>query len=292
MNRLLQSPLALLLGTGAMLGLNLPLGKQAHEAGIDPFLWAGMIALVPGLVLALVSASQGAAWRIKGLLPFCLVSGIAAYVIPNAIIFLAIPHIGSGLAGLMYALSPVGTAALSILFAVRPPSRGLLLAVALGLAGTVMIIAGRQSLALPSAAQWLLVALLAPVSLAVGNVFRTAFWPKGASPTVLAAASNLLAAPLLLAAAFWHGPGISLQPFAAAPWLAVAQCVASTLMFSLFFRLQWVGGPTYLSQIGYVAAAMSLGAGVLFLGEHYPPLVWAGAAAIGLGFVATSLSSS
>ena len=51
-------------------------------------------------------------------------------------------------------------------------------------------------------------------------------------------------------------------------------------MIMMFFRLQQIGGPTYLSQIGYVAAAVGLVVGVVWFKETYPPLVWAGAAAI------------
>ena len=61
-----------------------------------------------------------------------------------------------------------------------------------------------------------------------------------------------------------------------------AQLAASTVMYLTFFRLQAVGGPTYLSQIGYVAAAVGVGVGVAFLGERYPPLVWAGIAVVAL----------
>jgi drug/metabolite transporter (DMT)-like permease len=66
------------------------------------------------------------------------------------------------------------------------------------------------------------------------------------------------------------------------------QVLVSLTQFLVFFRLQWVGGPTYLSQIGYVAAAVGLAAGVVFLGEIYPPLVWAGAATIALGIVVSN----
>ena len=59
-------------------------------------------------------------------------------------------------------------------------------------------------------------------------------------------------------------------------------------MFAFFFRLQAVGGPVYLSQIGYVAAAIGLVAGVLFLGERYQLLTWAGAAVIIAGVVMTT----
>jgi drug/metabolite transporter (DMT)-like permease len=51
-----------------------------------------------------------------------------------------------------------------------------------------------------------------------------------------------------------------------------------------------VGGPTYLSQIGYVAAAMSVGIGIAFLGERYPPMVWAGVAVVALGIALTTLA--
>jgi drug/metabolite transporter (DMT)-like permease len=62
-----------------------------------------------------------------------------------------------------------------------------------------------------------------------------------------------------------------------------AQFTAATVMYLTFFRLQAVGGPTYLSQIGYVAAAVGVGVGVTLLGERYPPMVWAGIAVVAAG---------
>ena len=59
-------------------------------------------------------------------------------------------------------------------------------------------------------------------------------------------------------------------------------------MFAFFFRLQAVGGPVYLSQIGYVAAALGLVAGNLFLGERYQLATWTGAAVIMLGVAMTT----
>ncbi len=79
-----------------------------------------------------------------------------------------------------------------------------------------------------------------------------------------------------------------IETLAFAPWAAVAQSIASAGMFALFFRLQAVGGPVYLSQIGYVAAALGLISGTLFLGEHYPPLTWIGAFVICVGVAMTT----
>ncbi len=61
-------------------------------------------------------------------------------------------------------------------------------------------------------------------------------------------------------------------------------------MFLMFFRLQQEGGPTYLSQIGYVAAAVGAGIGVGVLGESYPAGVWAGVAIVAAGIGLTTLA--
>ena len=47
MNRLLATPLFLLMGTGIGLGLLAPLGTLANRGGFNPFLWISMIMLVP-----------------------------------------------------------------------------------------------------------------------------------------------------------------------------------------------------------------------------------------------------
>ncbi len=49
--------------------------------------------------------------------------------------------------------------------------------------------------------------------------------------------------------------------------------------------LQSVGGPTYLSQIGYVAAAVALLCGTLVFSERYSLLTWFGAAVIVVAIV-------
>jgi hypothetical protein len=48
---LLQTPAALLLITGTLIGLNFPLGKIAGEAGVSPMIWALLISFGATLVL-------------------------------------------------------------------------------------------------------------------------------------------------------------------------------------------------------------------------------------------------
>ncbi len=278
-----NNPLFLLLSTGFLLGLYLPIGKHVGAAGINPVLWALVISTVPELILWFSSGGLR-----RSHIDFGLVAGLTAYVIPNTLSFAAIPHVGAGYVGLMYAVSPVFTAIFSIIFNIRPPDRQLLASVALGFSGALLILFNRQKLQLGAETIWPLLAFAIPLSLALGNVWRTARWPAGATPVEVGAAANLGALPLLLVVLFFNSDGAvrALDH----PWLIIMQIAVSLAMFLVFFRLQWVGGPTYLSQIGYVAAAVSLFFGTFIFSETYPWPVWAGAGLIAAGVVVSNWS--
>jgi drug/metabolite transporter (DMT)-like permease len=283
-----ERPLVLLLVTGLMLGMNFPLGKLALAQGANPLAWAMLISLVPGLVLmGTVLLREGWSWT-SGEIGFVLLAGLLAYVVPNTLTFLVIPHIGSGLASLTFALSPVATAMISLGLGVRPPGARLLAGVGLGFSGAVLIALARDGLAIEDGAFWLLLAFLIPVSLANGNVYRTARWPAGMSPLKMAGGATLSSGVILLLLTFIHDGPDAVTGLGAMPGLSALQVAASLTQFLFFFRLQWVGGPTYLSQIGYVAAAVGLAAGVLIFGERYPFAVWLGAGLIGSGIVVSN----
>ena len=313
----MNRPLLLLLGTGAMLGLNFPLGKLAIASGVEPALWAALISLGAGLALWIVTRvaddRRGAAASFDNpspprirlrqgyagqeregsrgvLLRYAITSGFLSYVVPNFLTFSVIPKIGSGLAAIMFALSPVMTAALSILFKVRPPSAVGLLGIALGLFGALVIIVFRGASFAVGSGFWLAAALLIPVFLGVGNLYRTMAWPEGARPRKLAAMTNLAAVPPLILIVLVQTGTLDIAPLLADPGLAALQVAVSTIMFLMFFRLQQLGGPTYLSQIGYVAAAVGVVIGVTWLGETYPPGVWVGTVIIAAGIALSTFA--
>jgi drug/metabolite transporter (DMT)-like permease len=285
----LGRPLPLLIITGIAFGCNFPFGKLAVQAGVSPALWGAVMCLGAGLAVLAAAVLFERGRAVPGIYRYAAVSGLISNVIPLFLTFAAIPHIGAGLTAILVATSPVTTALLSMLLKVRPPNRLGLAGIAAGLAGAVLIIIARNQGFSAGESRWLLLAALIPVFLGAGNVYRTAGWPRGAGPMRLGAMINLAAVlPLLLVA--WALGGIDPAPLAGIPWLVAAQLAASTVMYLTFFRLQAVGGPTYLSQIGYVAAAMSVGIGIAFLGERYPPMVWAGVAVVALGIALTTLA--
>ena len=285
----MNRPLPLLLITGIAFGCNFPLAKLGVAAGVNPALWALLICLGTGLAMLVVAALFETSPASPGLFRYAAISGMISNVIPLFLTFAAIPHIGSGLASIMVATSPVMTALLSMLLKVRPPSALGLAGIALGLAGAIAIIIARNASFTAGESLWLFLAALIPVFLGFGNVYRSMAWPKGAGPMRLASMVNLGAVPpLALIGYLWNG--FDAAPLLDVPYIVAAQLISATIMYLTFFRLQAVGGPTYLSQIGYVAAIVGVGIGVTLLGETYPAMVWAGVAVVAAGIALSTVA--
>lgn len=297
MKALWHSAFGLLLVTGGLLGLTPPLAKLAAEGGVPAALWAFVISFGAGSVLLIALLAGGGRLGLgSGRLRYYFVAAAISYALPNLLLLSAIPHLGAGYAGIMLTLSPIATLLLSLLLGVRRPSRLAIAGIAVGFLGALLVASTRGEAGRPAELSWVLLGLLVPLSLAAGNIYRTWAWPKEAGPIELAAGSHLAAALLLAALLLEPGPAPdgalasdgALALLAAHPALVLAQVAAASAMFAFFFRLQAVGGPVYLSQIGYVAAAVGLLAGVFFLGERYAPLTWLGAAVVALGVALTT----
>ena len=284
MTPLLQSPALLLLAVGTLLGLNFPLGKLAQAAQVPAVLWAALISLGASSLLG--------AWLLLRRRPvvcdaqharYFVITALVSYALPNLLVLAAMAHLGSGPTAMMFTLSPLFTALLSSLAGLRAPARLEYWGIAIGFGGALLVALARGEAGRPAAWLWVGVGLLIPLLLALGNVYRSLDWPPRADATWLAVGSHGVAALLLLALCALTGAWRGLPALAGVPWLAAAQVAAAVLMFPLFFRLQALGGPVLLSQIGTVGAGVGVAVGAGLLGERYPPLVWGGVALIALG---------
>ncbi|TPK57449.1 DMT family transporter [Mesorhizobium sp. B2-4-19] len=293
MEFLWDSALGLLVVTGGLLGLTLPFGKLATAAGVPAMVWAFVISLGAGGVLLCALLLRGQRIRLTAhKLRYFFVTSAVSYAVPNLLMFSAIPHLGAGYTGIMFTLSPVVTLVFSILLRVRRPNMLGIIGIAVGFVGAVIVAATRGEAGQPADLFWVAMGLLIPVSLAAGNIYRTVDWPVGTGPIELAVGSHLASATLLLAGILALFGIKAFAPLGGVPLVVIAQVASASAMFAFFFRLQAVGGPVYLSQIGYVAAAVGLFAGTIFLGERYQLLTWAGAAIITAGVFITTKAQS
>ncbi|MDA5556072.1 DMT family transporter [Shimia sp. MMG029] len=268
-------PVGLLIWCGTLLGVGFPLSKVSFAAGVSPMMWALLVSMGASLSLLPVLGVRGLLRLPRGrMLRYVAISGLVSFAGINLMIFALVPKLGAGQVGMMFALSPVATLALSVLFGMKAPGRLGLWGIGLGLIGALLVAFGRGGV--EGSLIWSFVGLSIPIILAAGNVYRTLDWPEGAHPMALAFWSHGVAIVALVAAMLWQGDGVPLATLSAVPRAAGVQVIAAALTFPAYFRLQKLGGPVLLSQIGYVAAAVGLVVGLALLGERYALVSWIG----------------
>ena len=184
MEKIWRAPLLLLVITGGLLGATFPLGKLTAAAGVSPVIWAFLIAGGSGLVLLAALLISGQRLPLdRASLTYFFMTALVSYAIPNLLLFSVIPHVGAGYSGIMFTLSPMLTLLFSIV-ARTGKTNGLgVIGILVGFAGALTIAVSRLQEG-QAVQHWALVLAFAiPVSLAIGNVYRTLAWPKMPTPS-------------------------------------------------------------------------------------------------------------
>lgn len=259
--------LSLLLAVGALMGLTSNLVKLAGNVGWPPLAYLLWSLLGGGLLLLLLAWRRG---ERPGLSPrlqhYYLASGLLSIAVPNGLLFGSIAHVGAGFASMCLAFPPLITYLLALALRMEGLSRIRLLGICIGLAGSLLLALGKLHTG-DSPSLWVLAALCVPLFLALGNVYRSRYWPRGASPLSLAP-GMLLGGALLLPMALL---GADLAPRLDSPsalGLLLAQMLLFAMIYALFFVLQKLAGAVFLSQIGSVAAIVGAAIAIGLLGER------------------------
>jgi len=282
----------LLVSVGSLLATSAMFAKAAPAFGWSPLallLWSLLgAALLQGALLVQSRGHAGLqAGQTRGMVTYLLVSALL-FTVPNALAFMAAPHVGAGFIALCFAFPLVLTFGLSVAFGLDRLALRRAGGVAFGLLGGLLMAVAGRSIA-PESQIWILAALSVPVVISVGNVYRTLKWPKGASPLVLSA--GMMALGGMFAAIFGLALSEPLLPSQPGfePWLlAGGQAAVFAVQYYLYFQLQKVAGPVYLSQIGSVAAIAGLGLAFVLFGEVPVLAQVAAVLAVGAGVVLVS----
>ncbi|MGC9369178.1 MAG: DMT family transporter [Paracoccaceae bacterium] len=278
--------LAALVTLGLLTALMLPLADQGRQMGLTPVGYAFAQLGGAGLVLLALARRRGTRLPFSAAhLRYYAVSGVTGLAVPNVTVFMLVERVGPSMVALLYTLPPVITYALALSVGQERwhPLRGAGLVLGLA-AGAVLVTRGGGGLS-GQGAPWMALGLLVPLSLATGNVYRSAAWPPDTDRLALAAGMLLGgAASLLPVLGLLGGWGAVPAPGVLGPILA-AQVAATALTYPVFFALQQRGGPVYISHLGLTIAVAGVLIGALFYGERPGPVVWLAAIAAAAGTV-------
>jgi len=288
----LVSLLCLFFG-GALLGLSTNLAKLAGEAQLSPLAFLCWSIIGAAFVLMIVSALRRDLPPINArAFEYYVVSALVGVAGSNLIFFSAIPHVGAGFVALIISLPPLLTYVGALALRMERFKTMRAAGVATALAGAVVLAAGKLSS--PDAEGfWILLALIGPVLLAIGNLYRTLRWPAGASADALATGMLIAAGAMLLAAGFLPGFSLAVPLNRALPLgLIATQSVVFAGMFLLLFMLQKTGGPVLLSLLGSVGAVVGVPVAIFLQGEAPPEGLLPGAALIAAGIALLTLGKT
>ena len=231
------------------------------------------------LALALVvPLRQDAPWRTY------FAMGFLNNALPFSLIFWGQTEIGSGLASILNATTPLFT--LVVAHFVTPDEkidRAKVAALLTGLLGVAVLI-GPAAL-VGSGALWGQAACLAAaLSYALAGIYGRRFRRMGIAPTEAAAgqltASTVLILPIMLVVDQpWTLPPPSLTVWLALGALAL---LSTALAYVLYFRILAAAGATNLLLVTFLIPVPAILLGAMVLGEQLEPRHFAGMALIGL----------
>ncbi len=265
------TPLVLLIVVGSLLGVFAALARAGTQAGWHPLAFLFWSLAGSGAILTALAVRSGQRPRLdRRTILYSLGSGLLSGMVPNALSFAAVPHVGAGFVALGFAFPPLLSYVMALALRMERfrPQRAV--GLTLAFAGAVALVATKVSVG-DTGPAWIVIALAAPLFVAGGNIFRSLYWPAGATPLSLAPGMLIAAALLLVPViAVAHAP---LLPPAGATALVLVlmQIAVFAAMFNLIFVLQSLAGPVYLSQIGSVGAAAGAAIAILVLGEAATP---------------------
>jgi drug/metabolite transporter (DMT)-like permease len=268
--RHLLLPLALMVLSAAITGGSFTLNRLAADAGVPPTAYAFWQSIGGALLLlALVIASGDRLRLSRAHLVGYIVTGSLALGIPCALFTFVAPRIPAGALTLVLALTPAATYALGMLLRLERFRWLGLIGLAIGFSGVAVIVRSDDALGGSGAWAWYLLALIGPILYGGSNVAGVLLRPPAASALSMGCGilfgSAIVLAPLMLATGqAWTPIGVQLR--ALEPILVAA--TVDAIGYSIFFVIVRITGPTFFSQVNYLAVLAGIGWSMLILGER------------------------
>lgn len=285
--------LILMLVGGSIAPLRFVINKFAVEGGVPPFAFAFWPMLFAGALLLLIALARGERMSLERThLRAYLLTGIFVLGVPMGVLTFLADRLPQGLISMVVILAPTMTYLSAISFGVDRLRWLSIAGLVLGIGGILVIMLPDVSLPDRNMVWWLLLALLAPVSLGIGNVLTAVTRPPAMPSTVLAAGMMLSGAALLLPAMALSGQFYLFNDSApGANWNFLYATLLNAIFYTLFLELIRISGPVFFSQINYVAVATGFGWGMALFAEHYSLYVWCGTTLMALSVLLLTLGA-
>lgn len=281
----INANLAMLWGMAITITLSLLILQHLESFGLHPVHAALFQAI--GCAVSIAVLDRGAVQSLTrhrdGILYFAIAS-LLGFTVPRLVVSSAVSHTGVGLATLAFTLPLVVTYGIALATRLESFDRQKFAFLAVALAGALLYVSTRLD-GMADGGIWILVLMLAPVSLGIGNIYRTTARPPCLRPNTAALATSLCSLISYLAIASIAPVTTPTSFFTEVGHLAVLLVFmgAAAVGQLLLFQLQYAAGPVYIGQAGALVVLLGGLSGFLIYGEPYSLLTLVGSLLILLG---------
>ena len=267
---------ALLLLMGILWGLALSLAKIGVQAGGHPIgmaLWQVTTSSTLLLVLLLLQ-SKKPLWR-REVIRFGIICGGFGVAFPAIALFWCALFLPAGVVAIAFASMPLFTYLLSILLGIEQGQRRRLLGVVIGLAAMALLVLPKSALPAPGLAPWVMLALVASVSMSIENAYAGGYRPPFAGSFELSFARQAFAVLLLLPLALLTGTWLPvLVPWETAQYAATGNGLLSGIAYTILLYVIRTAGPVFASQTAYMITLAGVAWGMILFAETHSIYIW------------------
>ena len=261
------------------------IGVTAGGHPIGMGLWQVSTASV--LMLVLILFARKRLFLRADVVRFGLICGGCGVAFPAIALFWCALYLPAGVMAIAFASMPLFTFSLSALLGIEKAHRRRLLGVLIGLAAMALLVLPESALPEPGLAPWVMLALVASVSMSIENTYAGGYRPEGLGSLELAFVRQFTAVLILTPIAWYTGTSLSLWiPWDAAQFAATGNGILSGVAFAILLYVIRHAGPIFASQTAYLITLSGVAWGMILFGETHSLYIWV---ALALTLVGISL---
>lgn len=275
---------------GILWGLALSLAKIGVLAGGHPIgmaLW--QVSTSSSLLLGLLLLQSKLPVINANVARFGLVCGSCGVAFPAIALFWCALYLPAGVVAIAFASMPLFTYLLTVILEIEIAHRHRLLGVFIGLMAMALLVLPENALPSPGLAPWVLLALVASISMSIENTYAGGYRPPDVGSLELSFIRQGTAVLFLLPLALISDTTLPLlESWGTVQYAATGNGFLSGIAFTILLYVIKTAGPVFASQTAYVITIAGVVWGMILFAETHSVYIWLALALTLLGIVLVS----
>lgn len=275
---------------GILWGLALSLAKIGVLAGGHPIgmaLW--QVSTSSTLLLGLLLLQSKLPVINANVARFGLICGSCGVAFPAIALFWCALYLPAGVVAIAFASMPLFTYLLTVILEIEIAHRQRLLGVFIGLMAMALLVLPENALPSPGLAPWVLLALVASISMSIENTYAGGYRPPDVGSLELSFIRQGTAVLFLLPLALISDTTLPLlEPWGTVQYAATGNGFLSGIAFTILLYVIKTAGPVFASQTAYVITIAGVVWGMILFAETHSVYIWLALALTLLGIVLVS----